>query len=59
MYYMLKENKKYTELGSEFYNKFNKKKKVNAYMKKLGYDVQKNVQASQFLKKYIYYTMRI
>lgn len=43
IYYMLKENKEYTELGAEFYNKFNKEKKANAYMKKLkelGYDVQ-------------------
>ena len=40
---MLKENKEYTELGAEFYNKFNKEKKANAYMKKikeLRYDVQ-------------------
>ena len=27
IYYMLKENKEYTELGAEFYNKFNKEKK--------------------------------
>lgn len=43
IYYMLKENRNYTELGSDFYNKFNKEKKANAYMKKikeLGYDVQ-------------------
>lgn len=43
IYYMLKENKEYTELGAEFYNKFNKEKKANAYMKKikeLGYNVQ-------------------
>lgn len=49
IYYMLKENKEYTELGSDFYNKFNKEKKANAYMKKLrelGYDVQINAQAS-------------
>lgn len=49
IYYMLKENKEYTELGSDFYNKFNKEKKANAYLKKLkelGYDVQIAAQVS-------------
>ena len=43
IYYMMKEDKEYEELGADFYNKFNKEKKANAYMKKikeLGYDVQ-------------------
>ena len=43
IYYMIKENKEYEELGGDFYNKFNKEKKANGYMKKLkelGYDVQ-------------------
>ena len=43
IYYMIKENKEYEELGGNFYNKFNKEKKANGYMKKLkelGYDVQ-------------------
>lgn len=49
IYYMLKENKKYQDLGADFYNKFNKEKKANAYMKKikeLGYDVQIVAQVS-------------
>ena len=49
IYYMIKENKEYEELGANFYNKFNKEKKANAYMKKLkelGYDVQVIAQAS-------------
>ncbi len=43
IYYMIKEDKEYIDLGADFYNKFNKEKKANAYMKKLkelGYDVQ-------------------
>lgn len=43
IYYMLKENKEYEDLGANFYNKFNTEKKANAYIKKikeLGYDVQ-------------------
>ena len=43
IYYMLKEDKEYEDLGADFYNKFNKEKKANAYMKKLkelGYNVQ-------------------
>ena len=49
IYYMLKENKEYAELGSDFYNKFNKEKKANAYLKKikeLGYEVQIIAQVS-------------
>ena len=49
IYYMLKEDKEYSELGADFYNKFNKEKKANSYMKKLkelGYDVQITAQAS-------------
>ena len=43
IYYMLKENKEFEDLGVDFYNKFNKEKKANSYMKKLrelGYEVQ-------------------
>ena len=43
IYYMIKEDKEYQDLGADFYNKFNKEKKANVYMKKLkelGYDVQ-------------------
>lgn len=46
---MIKEDKEYEDLGADFYNKFNKEKKANAYMKKLkelGYDVQITAQAS-------------
>lgn len=49
IYYMIKENKEYEDLGADFYNKFNKEKKANAYMKKLkelGYDVQIVAQVS-------------
>lgn len=49
IYYMLKENKEYQDLGADFYNKFNKEKKANAYIKKikeLGYDVQIVAQVS-------------
>jgi len=43
IYWMLKENKEYKELGAEYYNQFNKEKKINAYMKKiksLGFNVE-------------------
>ena len=43
IYYMIKEDKEYKDLGTDFYNKFNKEKKANSYIKKikeLGYDVQ-------------------
>lgn len=43
IYHMIKENKKYKDLGAEFYNKFNKEKKANSYIKKLkelGYTIQ-------------------
>ena len=49
IYYMIKEDKEYIDLGADFYNKFNKEKKANSYMKKLkelGYDVQITAQAS-------------
>ena len=49
IYYMIKEDKEYQDLGADFYNKFNKEKKANAYMKKLkelGYDVQLVAQVS-------------
>ena len=47
IYHMINENKEYKDLGSDFYNKFNKEKKANAYIKKLkelGYNIQ--LQAS-------------
>lgn len=40
---MIKEDKEYRDLGADFYNRFNKEKKANGYMKKLkelGYNVQ-------------------
>ena len=43
IYYMIKEDKEYQDLGSDFYNKFNKEKKANSYIKKLKelcYNVQ-------------------
>ena len=43
IYYMIKEDKEYQDLGSDFYNKFNKEKKANSYIKKLkelGYNMQ-------------------
>ena len=49
IYYMIKEDKEYEDLGADFYNKFNKEKKANAYIKKikeLGYDVQIVAQVS-------------
>ena len=49
IYHMINENKEYKDLGSDFYNKFNKEKKANAYLKKLkelGYEVQLCAQAS-------------
>lgn len=35
IYHMLKENKPYKELGEDYYNQFNKERKINAYLKKL------------------------
>ena len=49
IYYMLKENKEYEELGANYYNQFNVEKKANAYMKKLrdlGYEVQITAQVT-------------
>ena len=46
IYYMIKEDKEFINLSSDFYNKFNKEKKANAYIKKLkelGYDVQLDI----------------
>lgn len=42
IYYMLKNNTEYQDLGSNFYNQFNTEKKANSYLKKLeqlGYEV--------------------
>lgn len=49
IYYIIKEDKEYKDLGADFYNKFNKEKKANAYIKKikeLGYNVQIVAQVS-------------
>ena len=49
IYHMLKEDIEYNELGAEFYNKFNKEKKANSYVKKLkelGYNVHLTTQVS-------------
>ena len=49
IYHMINEDKEYEDLGADFYNKFNKEKKANSYVKKLkelGYDVQINAQVS-------------
>lgn len=49
IYYMLKENKEYEELGANYYNQFNVEKKANAYLKKLmdlGYEVQITAQVT-------------
>ena len=35
IYYMLKYDKQYHELGAQFYNQFNTEKKINSYIKKL------------------------
>lgn len=43
IYYMLKNNLEYNDLGSDFYNQFNTQKKANSYIKKLeqlGYTVK-------------------
>lgn len=49
IYYMIKEDKEYKDLGANFYNQFNTEKKANAYIKKLkelGYDIQINAQVN-------------
>ena len=35
IYYMLKYDKEYNELGAQFYNQFNTEKKINSYIRKL------------------------
>lgn len=35
IYHILKDGVKYQDLGAEYYNKFNKERKINAYLKKL------------------------
>ena len=32
IYYIIKEDKEFVDLGSDFYDKFNKEKKANAYI---------------------------
>lgn len=36
IYHMLKENKDFVDLGSEYYNQFNKERKINSLLKKLN-----------------------
>lgn len=35
IYHILKDGVKYRDLGAEYYNQFNKERKINAYLKKL------------------------
>lgn len=49
IYYIIKDDKEYEELGANYYNQFNVEKKANAYMKKLmdlGYNVQLTAQVT-------------
>lgn len=42
IYYIIKDDKEFVDLGSDFYNQFNTEKKINSYLKKLkelGYDI--------------------
>ena len=42
IYYILKYNQPFHDLGADYYNKFNREKKINSYLKKLnelGYDM--------------------
>ena len=42
IYYILKYNQSFHDLGADYYNKFNREKKINSYLKKLnelGYDM--------------------
>lgn len=42
IYYMLKDNVEFIDLGANFYNQFNTEKKINSYLKKLkelGYEI--------------------
>lgn len=36
IYHMLKNNQPYCDLGADFYNRFNREKKINSYLKKLS-----------------------
>lgn len=35
IYHILKDGVVFTDLGAEYYNQFNKERKINAYLKKL------------------------
>jgi hypothetical protein len=35
IYHILNEDVKFVDLGAEYYNQFNKERKINAYLKKL------------------------
>ena len=50
IYHILKDNVDFTDLGSDYYNRFNKEKKVKAYIKKLkalGVEVEIKAAAPQ------------
>lgn len=47
IYYMLRDNVTFVDLGANFYNQFNTEKKINSYLKKLkelGYEIPKENQ---------------
>lgn len=47
IYYMLRDNVDFVDLGANFYNQFNTEKKINSYLKKLkelGYEIPKENQ---------------
>ncbi len=47
IYYMLRDNVEFIELGSNFYNQFNTERKINSYLRKLkelGYEIPKENQ---------------
>ncbi len=49
IYYIIKNDTEYGELGVNYYNQFNVEKKANVYMKKLmdlGYNVQITAQVT-------------
>lgn len=53
IYYMLKNDVEFNELGSDFYNKFNTEKKINSYLKKLkelGWEESKETNQTNSIK---------
>jgi len=50
IYHMLKDDKEFIDLGSDYYNQFNTEKKINSYLKKLaalGYQIDENSTISE------------